>query len=138
MFNTFWNPFLSEAELVCPQSCFLLNCLHAHYPSFLQLAPPPPGPRRMLAPVRGPEERAVERHVWAGGLPLEGTPSFSSLAEAGTLLREVPPKGSPLLRLSRGSQCTLSRSAVRSKNALWSQAQKCLWQAQAEAGLQKM
>lgn len=49
MFNTFWNPFLSEAELVCPQSCFLLNCLHAHCPSFLQLAPPP-GPRANAGP----------------------------------------------------------------------------------------
>ena len=36
-----WKQFVSEAELVCPQSCFLLKCLCAHCPPLLQQAFPP-------------------------------------------------------------------------------------------------
>lgn len=71
MFNTFWNPFLSEAELVCPQSCFLLNCLQAHCPSFLQLAPPPQ-PRANAGPRpwprgKGSGKTCLDRQAAFGG-----------------------------------------------------------------------
>lgn len=108
MFNTFWNPFLSEAELVCPQSCFLLNCSHAHYPSFCSWHPPAPAPGECWPP-----SVALRKGQWK-----------DMSGQAGCLWRGHPPaQGDSPRRFSaaqtqQGSQCTLSRSAVRSESAL--------------------
>lgn len=137
MFNTFWNPFLSEAELVCPQSCFLLNCLQAHCPSFLQLAPPPQ-PRANAGPRPWPRGKGSGKTCLGRQAAFGGDTLLLQLGGGSRPVQGGSPQRFSPAQTQQGSECTRARSAVRSKNALWSQAQKCLWQAQAQAGLQKM
>lgn len=127
-----WKPFLCKAELVCPQSCFLLNCLHAHCPSFLQLAFPP---LMNAGPSHGPEERGAANPrteaqkeisgppVVGGDRPAGGHPPSPAWWERQTRERQLLcpvsflPKVLPGSKLSGESERTWVRSAVRSKNS---------------------
>lgn len=136
-----WKQFVSEAELVCPRSCFLLKCLHAHCPPFLPLAFPPPLPTRTTTASPRKEEaqilgRSTERAVVGGDGPTGGT-LFPQLGMWGTggQTRPLRWRASSVSKLSRESKRTCVFSAVRSKNrVLWSPAQTCHWQSQAKGG----
>ena len=127
-----WKPFLCKAELVCPQSCFLLNRLHARCPSFLQLASPP---LMNAGPSHGPEERGAANPwteaqkempgpaVAGGDRPAGGDPPSPAWWEQQTRVRQplcsvsFLPKVLPGSNLSGESECIRVCSAVRSKNS---------------------
>lgn len=127
-----WKQFVSEAELVCPQSCFLLKRLHGCCPNFRPLALPPraaAGPRKEEVQILGQKHRMDLRG--SGGAPT--SPSL------GNRPGRPSSESSPVSKLSRESECTCVFSAVRSKNRVpWSQAQTCCWQPQAKGGSLEM
>lgn len=123
-----WKQFVCEAELVCPQSCFLLKCLRAHCPHFLQLAflsrqmlapvtalPPAPCPPAKMA---DPSTEAQQAAVGVTGYG--GTPSSSGLVggrrpgESRLLCSVSLPPSVPLAsELHRESECTCLLSSEK-------------------------
>lgn len=107
-----WKQFVCEAELVCPQSCFLLKCLRAHCPHFLQLAFQS---RQMLAPVTShsptpcppakmadPSTEAQQAAVGGDPLLLRFGGRQKARREPAALLGEPSSKHSPGLRTPQG------------------------------------
>lgn len=129
-----WKEFVTKAELVCPQSCFLLTCLHAYCPDFLQLGFPP---QAGWPPSWVP--RKEEFQIWAEAqkaMPSQGfsPPAWRESAgpARGGCSVSVSQELFRVPRLSRQSERICVCSAARSrKGVIWSQAQKHLWQLQA-------
>lgn len=118
-----WKQFASEAELVCPQSCFPLKCLLAHCPSFLR---PPAGPARGKGshkPGRGGQQGTLLL-LWLGrgSRPAEGP------AGSGSLFPKLSGQEAERGASARACVCTAVKSRERDLVA----SPACLWQPQAK------